>query len=94
MPAYDGTGPQGHGSRTGGGRGRCATSVETDLQPGRGRGGRCGWGRGAGRGPGRGRAGIAAATDVSGQLLARLRSLETRLDALAPNEERQTPKPV
>lgn len=47
MPRYDGTGPQGHGSRTGGGFGRCMPdAISTPLY---------GVGRGFAHGGGRGR---------------------------------------
>lgn len=58
MPGFDGTGPMGMGSMTGGGRGYCATPVNSSGQPvrrpagfyGRGYGARGGFGRGGGRG--------------------------------------------
>ena len=52
MPGFDGTGPRGQGSFTGGGRGYCADY----FTPGRGIGrGGFGYGRGYGRGRGLGR---------------------------------------
>ena len=61
MPGFDGTGPNGMGSMTGGGRGFCAIPLQ-DVQNrpfgvgfyGRGRGFGRGLGRGFGRGRGRG----------------------------------------
>jgi hypothetical protein len=46
MPGFDGTGPRGMGSRTGGGFGRCAAPAGEELRQGYGGGGR---GRGMGR---------------------------------------------
>jgi hypothetical protein len=48
MPGYDGTGPRGQGSMSGGGRGYCAVPVSESpaVMMGRGRG----FGRGMGRG--------------------------------------------
>ncbi|MFC1708780.1 DUF5320 domain-containing protein [Candidatus Omnitrophota bacterium] len=58
MPGFDGTGPQGTGSMTGGGRGYCAVPINEQAGPAGGRffgGGRGrGWGRGRGLGRGRG----------------------------------------
>ena len=48
MPGYDGTGPEGRGSMTGGGRGYCAVPAEKMEDRGfvgRPRMGRCGQGR-------------------------------------------------
>jgi len=53
MPAFDGTGPNGQGSRTGRGMGFCRVT-NTTLRPGLGRGFSRGFGRGLGRGFGRG----------------------------------------
>ena len=58
MPGFDGTGPRGEGSMTGGGKGGCISNL-ADRRPsgvyGVGRGGmRWGGGRGRGRGMGRG----------------------------------------
>jgi len=56
MPGFDRTGPEGQGSRTGRGLGRCNPDSKNDdrsqddFRPGRG----FGWGRGRGRGRGRG----------------------------------------
>jgi len=67
MPGFDGTGPRGEGSMTGGGRGFCVSDVSNNRPAGAGRGGfprgggrgrawggGRGWGRGMGRGFGRG----------------------------------------
>ncbi|MBN1193688.1 MAG: DUF5320 family protein [Coriobacteriia bacterium] len=63
MPGQDGTGPEGRGRLTGGGRGLCATDAESMRGVGVGRGLGLGLGRrlglrgrgfGAGRGLGRG----------------------------------------
>jgi len=63
MPGFDRTGPEGKGSRTGRGLGKCKdpenlTGQEGDINEdsrGRGRGfGFFGFGRASGRGPGRG----------------------------------------
>jgi len=54
MPGLDGTGPQGQGSRTGRGLGRC-TPEQADKLIGLMRGIGRGIGRGLGRGRGRGR---------------------------------------
>lgn len=43
MPGFDGTGPQGQGSMTGGGFGRCTGNTGAGMRPRFGRGG--GWGR-------------------------------------------------
>ena len=43
MPGFDGTGPQGQGSMTGGGFGRCTGNTGYGVRPRFGRGG--GWGR-------------------------------------------------
>lgn len=51
MPGFDGTGPNGQGSMTGGGRGRCVTGVDTDAEERFGFGRRSG-GRGMGLGRG------------------------------------------
>ena len=52
MPGFDGTGPQGQGPMTGGGRGYCAVPANAATRPfgGRGRGRGRGWGRGWGLG--------------------------------------------
>ena len=63
MPRFDGTGPNGAGPMTGGGRGNCALPAGSTQRPvrsgffGRGRG----WGRGFGRGWGRGFGGYGTA---------------------------------
>jgi hypothetical protein len=49
MPGFDGTGPQGMGQMTGGGRGYCVTDANAYSVPGRR------YGRGMGRGMGMGR---------------------------------------
>ena len=55
MPGFDGTGPEGRGEMTGGGRGYCVVPVRGEVYSGRGmRFLRRGMGRGAGRGFGRG----------------------------------------
>ena len=51
MPKKDGTGPQGRGSRTGRGLGRCNPTGQASVLPGQGG---MGSGRGAGRGRGKG----------------------------------------
>jgi len=48
MPKKDGTGPQGQGSKTGRGQGRCNPTDQKSVPPGQG-------GMGSGRGTGRGR---------------------------------------
>ena len=56
MPRYDGTGPMGAGSMTGGGRGYCAApnaGAQPRGRPGSGQGHGFGRGRGYGRGVGR-----------------------------------------
>ena len=50
MPGFDGTGPEGRGAMTGGGRGDCVVSADGIGRPGIGRG----IGRGMGRGGVRG----------------------------------------
>lgn len=62
MPRFDGTGPEGKGSRTGRGQGKCGSGQKTDqateagtpasapLGQGRGRGAGAGRGQGAGAG--------------------------------------------
>ena len=60
MPGYDGTGPMGAGSRTGGARGRCNPATVGTVPVytggyGRGRGLRRGFRAGSGSGMGRGR---------------------------------------
>jgi hypothetical protein len=80
MPGFDGTGPFGEGSMTGGGRGRCAVKVgEADFVVG-GRG----FGRGMGRqGLGRGRGNCFRRLRGSGQSpSSSLAELQTRFDQL------------
>ena len=59
MPGYDGTGPRGMGSMTGGGRGYCAMPVGNFV-------GRPRVGRGIGRGGGRGWRNMYYATGLAG----------------------------
>ncbi len=46
MPGFNGTGPEGNGPMTGGGRGRCATTTEQNYGNTFSRFGGCGWGQG------------------------------------------------
>jgi hypothetical protein len=68
MPGMNRQGPDGTGSRTGGGRGICRRTGEA-ASPLQGRGRGCGQGQGLGRGQGQGRGGsgvgpVAAAPDA------------------------------